>query len=154
MSPSDQLSSPVDSSLSHSQRQHLRIVSLFQLSLVYKQANSSQIIQYRLCSCLDNSSSSPSLHLTNACCSWMPCPEEKTLFLRCLSRLPRGRKLLLRKSTCSVAEAPDVPTKRLQVATSQVRPVPVFSTASQHFLVVQHCVKVTQFSDNSLKNNT
>ena len=71
MSSSNQLSSPVDSSLSHSQSQQLRIVSLSQLSWVHKQANLSQIIQYHLCSCLDNSSSYPSLHLSTACGAWM-----------------------------------------------------------------------------------
>ena len=82
----------------------------------------------------------------------VPCPDKKTLFLRCWSRLPRGHKSLLRKSTCSVAEVPDVPTKSPQVATSDVCPIPVFSTASRRFLVVRllalatlNCHLVPQF---------
>ena len=84
-----------------------------------------QFIQYRLCSCLDNSSSSPTLHLTTTCCSWMfhaqmtlflrwlcswgacrTCQEAASryfasplaLFLRFLMCLPWGRRLQLRKS--------------------------------------------------------
>ena len=44
MYPSNQLSSPVDSSLSHSQRQQLKTVPLFQLSWVYKQANWAKLL--------------------------------------------------------------------------------------------------------------
>ena len=61
---------------------------------------------------------------------YVSCPDEKTLFLRFLSRLPRGHRSLLRKSACFVPEAPNVPTKRPQVATSQGRPVPIFVATS------------------------
>ena len=80
-----------------------------------------QFIKYRLCSCRDNSFSSPSLHLTTACCSWMfhaetrrlcsrgscrACQEAAShyfasplvLFLRLLTCLPRGSRSQLRKS--------------------------------------------------------
>ena len=70
MSPSDQLSSSIDSSLSHLQLQQVTTVTLFQPSWVYKWLLWTQFIQYRLCSCL-NISSSTSLHLTTACYSWM-----------------------------------------------------------------------------------
>ena len=90
MSRSDQLSSSVDSSLSHSQRQQLRTVSLFQLSWVYKQVNLSRIIQYRHCSCLDNISSSPSLHLATACCLGRTIPsEEDFCSRRCFAQRSR-----------------------------------------------------------------
>ena len=122
MSRSSHLTSPVDSSLRHLQYQRVTTMSRFQPQWVYKQASSTQIIQYRLCSCLDNSSSSPSLHLTTACCSWMfhsqmrrlcswgaclACQEAASryfasplaLFLRLLTCLPRGHRSQLRKST-------------------------------------------------------
>ena len=90
MSPSDQLSSPVDSSLSHSHLQQLKTVSLFQLSWVYKQANLSQIIQYHHYSCLDDISSSPSLYLATACCPGRTIPsEEDFCSRRCFARRSR-----------------------------------------------------------------
>ena len=89
MSASDQLISPVDSSLSHSQCQQLRTVSLFQLCWVYKQATLTQIIQYHHCSCLDNISS-PSLHLATACCPGRTIPsEEDFCSRRCLTQRSR-----------------------------------------------------------------
>ena len=89
-----------------------------------------QFIQYHLCSCLDNTSSSPSLCLTTACCSWMfyaktrrPCS-----WGSCCA----CQEAASATGTVSIQypEAPDVPTKKLQVATSQVRPVPVFVPTS------------------------
>ena len=122
MSSSDQLSSPMDSSLSHLQCQQETTVSFFQLSWVYKQAtlptyismlhSVSPLLLPRQQLLLSKSSPHHCLLLLD-----VPCPVVKILFLRFLSRLPRGRKSLLRKSACSVPEAPDVPTKRPQVAT-------------------------------------
>ena len=124
-----------DSSLSHSQRPQLRTVSLFQLSWIYKQANLSQIILYRLCSCLNNISST-SLHLTTsvpAAPAWMFHAQMRRLVPEVLRVcLQRGRKFLLCKSTCP---APNMPAKRPpQVATSQVCPVPVIVTTSVVFV--------------------
>ena len=62
MCPSKLFSSPISSWLWHPQCQEAATLSLFQLHWVYKQANSSQIILYRLCLCLDN---------TTACSPWM-----------------------------------------------------------------------------------
>ena len=97
MSPSDQLSSSFDSSLSHLQLQQATLASLFQPESVYKQASWTQIFQYCLCSCLENISSSTSLHLITAC--WLllmdvPWPDEKTLYLRFLACLPSDCKSL------------------------------------------------------------
>ena len=64
------------------------------------QPNFSQIIQYRLCSCLNNICSSTSLDLTTACCSWM-----------FHTQMSRG---------CSCVSS-RVPAKRLWAAASQVR---------------------------------
>ena len=61
----------ISSWLWHPRSQVATTLSLLQLQWVYKQANSSQIIQYCLCFCLDNTSSSTSLDLTIARCSWM-----------------------------------------------------------------------------------
>ena len=138
MTPSDQLSSPMDSSLSHLQHQQVTTVSLFQLSWIYKQATFHPVYSVlppllpRQQLLLSKSSPHHCLLLLD-----VPYPDEKTLFLKFLSYLPRGRKSLLRKSACSVPEAPYLPTKRLQVVTSQVCPVPVFIPASCHPLVVQ-----------------
>ena len=49
----------------------------------------------------------------------VPCPDVKTSLLWFLLHLPGGCKSQLCKSACSVPEAPDVPTKRPQVATSK-----------------------------------
>ena len=131
MSTSDQPSSPMDSSLSHLQRQQVTTVSLFQLSWVYEQTSLvpvhsvSPLLLPRQQLLLSKSSPQHCLLLLD-----VPCRDDKTLFPRFLSRLPRGRKSLLCKSTCSVPEAPDMPTKRQQVATSQVRPAPVFIATS------------------------
>ena len=98
-----------------------------QPQLVYKEASWTQIIQYRLCSCFDNISST-SLHLTTACCSWMFHAQRRRLILEVPHAcLPKDHKLLLCKSTCP---APNVPAKRPQVATSQDHPVPVIITTS------------------------
>ena len=127
MSPSDQLSSPIDSSLSHSRRQQLTTMLLFELSWVYKQATLdpdytvSPLFLPRQQPLLSKSSPHHCLLPLD-----VPCTDEKNLFLWFLSRLPRVRKSQLRKSACFVPESPDVPTKRPQLATSQVRPVPVF----------------------------
>ena len=126
MSSSDQLSSPMESSLSHSQCQQVTTVSFFQLSWVYKQATLDPVhsvsplllLQQQLL--LSKSSPHHCLLLLD-----VPRPDNKILFLSFLSRLPRGRK-----SVSLVPEAPDAPTKRPQVATSQVRPVPVFVVTS------------------------
>ena len=103
----------MDSSLSHLQRQQVTTVSLFQLSWVYVQSTLDPV-----------SSVSPLLlpqqHLLlyksspHHCLLLLviPCPDEKTLFLRFLSRLPRGSKSLLRKSACPVPEDPEAPAKR------------------------------------------
>ena len=137
MSPSDQLSSPMNSSLSHIQCQQVTTVLLFQLSWVYKQAtfdpvhSVSPLLLPRQQLLLSKSSSHHCLLLLD-----VPGPDKKTLFLRCLSRLQRGRKSLLCKSACSVPVAPDVPTKMPQDATLQVRPVPVFIAASRRPIVV------------------
>ena len=49
-----------------------------------------QIIQYRLCSCLDNIFSSPSLHLATACCPGRAIPsEEDFCSRRCFARRSR-----------------------------------------------------------------
>ena len=131
MSPSDQLSSPMDSSLSHLQCQQVTTVSLFQLSWVYKQAtldpvhSVSPLLLPQQQLFLSKSSPHHCLLLLD-----VPCPAENISFLRFLSLIPRGRKSLLRKSACSVPEAPGVPTKRPQVATSQVHPVPAFIATS------------------------
>ena len=60
-----------------------------------------QIIQYRLCSCLNNSYSSPSLHLTTACCSWMFHAQTRR--------------------HCSAPEVPVAPAKKSQATSSRVR---------------------------------
>ena len=110
--PSDQLSSPMDSSLSHLPRQQVTTVPLFQLSWAYKQAtldpvkSVSPLLLPQQQLLLSKSSSHHCLRLLD-----VPCPDMKTLFLRFLPCLPRGLKL-----ACSVPEAPDVPTKRPQVA--------------------------------------
>ena len=117
MSPSDQLSSSMNSSLSHLQCQQVTTVPLFQLSWVYKQATLDPVHsvlplllpQQQLL--LSKSSPHHFLLLLD-----VPCQDEKTLFLRFLSRMPRGHKSLLCKSACSVPETPDVPAKRPQVA--------------------------------------
>ena len=99
MSPSDQFSSPTDSSLSHLQRQQVTSVSLFQLSCVYKQAtldpvhSVSPLLLPRQQLLLSKSSPHHCLLLLD-----VPCPDEKILFLRLLTRPPRGRRLQLRKS--------------------------------------------------------
>ena len=137
MSPSDQLSSPVDSSLSHAQRQQLRIVSLFQRCWVYKQTNLSQIIQYRLCSCLDNSSSSSSLHLALPAAPGCSIPRREDFVPEMLvapTKRPQVVTLQVRLLSCwGYWRATKIP----QVATSHVRPLPVYSTASRRFFVVQ-----------------
>ena len=113
MSPSDQLSSSIDSSLSNTGK--CAPCHLFNPVEYISRLFWTQIIQYRLCSCLDNSSS-PSFHcLLNLD---VPCPDEKTLFLRFLTRacletasfcfpsllallpmsLPRGRRSQHQKS--------------------------------------------------------
>ena len=56
------LTSPMGWRLKRPRLREATILSLFQPPGVYKQANFSQIIQYRPCSCLDNISS-PRLHL-------------------------------------------------------------------------------------------
>ena len=124
ISPSNQLSSPMDSSLSHSQPQQVttRLLCCSSNSVGYiSRLLWTQIIQYRLCNCLYTSSSSQSLHLTTACCTWMfhaqtwryccqrscrACQEAAihnfasllALFLRFLTCLSRFRRLQLRKS--------------------------------------------------------
>ena len=98
MSPSNQLSSSIDSAVcnsgkcapSHSSNPVEYISRLFW----------TQFIQYCLCSCLDNSSSSIKSS-PHHCLLDVLCPDEKTLFLRCLSHLPEGHKFLLRKFTCA-----------------------------------------------------
>ena len=108
MSPSDQLSSLMDSSLSHLQCQQMTTVSLFELSWVYKQATLDPVhsvlplLLPRQQLLLSKSSPHHCLLLLD-----VPCPDEKALFLRFLF--------------CA---------KRPQVATSQVCPVPVFVAAS------------------------
>ena len=90
MSPSNQLSCHVHSSLSHSQHQQVRTMSLFQPPMVYRLANLSQIIQYCHCSCLDNISSSPNLYLATACCPGRTIPgEEDFCSWRCFARRSR-----------------------------------------------------------------
>ena len=108
MSPSDQLGSSIDSSLSHLQLQQVTSVSLFQPQSVYKQASWTQIIQYRLCSCLENISSSTSLHLTMPAapgCSiprWEDfVPEVLALCLTLLACLPKGRRSYFASPPCS-----------------------------------------------------
>ena len=95
MSLSDQLSSSIDSSLSHLQLQQVTMVSLFQPSWVYKQAtldpihSVSPLLLPRQHLLLYKSSPHHCLlHLD------VPCPDKKTLFLRFLSCLPSGCKSL------------------------------------------------------------
>ena len=104
-----------------------RVTYPTQLSICIIRLFWTQIILYRLCCCLDNISSS-SLHLTTAYCSWL-FHHQMRRFVPEIPHvcLPRGRKFLLRKSTCP---APNVPAKRPQVATSQIRSVPVIVTTS------------------------
>ena len=71
MCPSKLFSSPMGSWHKRPRRQKAATLSLCQLHWVYKQAIWSHFIQYRLCFYLDNNSSSTSLDLTTACCSWM-----------------------------------------------------------------------------------
>ena len=95
MSPSSHLSSPVDSSLSHSQCQQVTTMSLFQLQWVYKQASLdphlsvSPLLLPRQHLLLYKSSPHPCLLLLD-----VPFPDEKTLFPRFLSCLSSGRKLV------------------------------------------------------------
>ena len=91
ISHSDQLSSSIDSSLSHLQLWQVSTVSLFQASWVYKQAVLDPDHQYCLCSCLDNISSSTSLDLTTACCSWMFHAQTRRLCSWCSSHVPAKR---------------------------------------------------------------
>ena len=76
MSPSNQLSSSMDSSLTHSQHQQVTTMSLFNSVAYISRLLWTQIIQYRLCSCLDNSSSS-NLHLATASCPGCTIPSEE-----------------------------------------------------------------------------
>ena len=71
MSPSDQVSSLMDSSLSHLQCQQVTTCHSSNSVGYISRLLRTQFIQYCLCSCLDNNSSSPSLHFITACCSWM-----------------------------------------------------------------------------------
>ena len=130
MSPSNQLSSSIDSSLSHLQLQQATSVSLFQPQWVYKVASWTQIIQYCFCSCLDNISSSTSLHLTTVCCSWMFHAQTRRLcsWGSCracqvaASRYPQARLLCSWCSQHAYQEAGG--------CTSQVRPVPAIVATS------------------------
>ena len=95
MSPSDQLSSSIDSSLSHLQLQQVTTVSLFQPQWVYKQAvldpvhSVSPLLLPRQHLLLYKSSPHHCLPLLD-----VPCPDKKTLFQRFLTCLPSGCKLL------------------------------------------------------------
>ena len=95
MSPSDQLSSSIGSPLTHLQLHQVTTVSLFQPSRVYKQAtldpiNSvSPLLLPQQHLLLYKSSPHHCLLLLD-----VPCPDEKTLFLRFLLCLPSGRKSL------------------------------------------------------------
>ena len=93
MSPSSLLSSPVGSSLSHSQHQQVTTMSPFRPRYVDKQAvldpvhSVSPLLLPRQQFLLSKSSPHHCLlHLD------LPCTDEKTLFLRCLTCLPSGRK--------------------------------------------------------------
>ena len=152
MCPSKLFSSPISSWLWHPQRQEAATLSLFQLHWVYKQANSSQNIQYSLCFCLDNTFTSTSLDFTTACCYWMfhaqmtrACswdssrPAKRPWAAASQVRLPchqrayqEDSRLLLRKSA-------------LYMSSSWL---PLSSATSSHL----HR-KGPQFSDTSLKNN-
>ena len=123
MSPSNQISSSIDSSLSHPQLHQVTTVSLFQPSWVYKQSTLDPI----------NSVSPlllPRQHLLlyksppHDCLLHLdvPFPDEKILFLRFLA--PACQE------TESLCPEPNVPAERPQVATSQVQTVPVFVATS------------------------
>ena len=64
----------------HHSDAHSSSKQLFCHSSNPQEGNFSQIIQYRLDSCLDNSSSSPSLHLACACCPGHNIPSEHKLY--------------------------------------------------------------------------
>ena len=152
MSPSSHLSSPVDSSLSYSQRQQVTPMSLFQPSWVYKQATldpvdsvsplrlpRQHLLVYK---------SSPHHYLLLLD---VPFPDEKTVFLRLLSRLPSGRKSLPASPLSLFLKLLASPTKRPQVA---LRKSALFLPSSQlhHAPVVQllaleslNCNPVPQF---------
>ena len=130
MSPSDQLSSSIDSSLCHLQLQQVTTVSLFQPSWVYKQATLDPIHsvlplllpqQHLL---LYKASPHHCLLLLD-----VPRPDEKILLLRFLSCLPSGRKSQRCKSTLflfllQLHHAPVV--QLLALASLNCHPVPQF----------------------------
>ena len=82
MSPSDQLSSSIDSSLSHLQW-------VYQQAVLDPVCSVSPMLLPRQHLLLYKSSPHHCLLLLD-----VPCPDEKTLFLRFLTRLPSGRKSL------------------------------------------------------------
>ena len=127
MSPSDQFSSSIDSSLSHLQLQQVTTVSLFQPSWVYKQVildpihSVSPLLLPRQYLLLYKSSPHYCLLLLD-----VACPDEKIMFLRFLARACQEVTRFCFASPLALL------LPRPQVATSQVCPVPVFIAASSH----------------------
>ena len=103
MSPSDQLSSPMDSSLSHLQRQQVTMVSLFQPSWVYKQAP------------LDPVHSGPPLILPRQHLLLYKSSPHHCLLPEVLVVPAKWPQVITRKPACSVPDAPSVSTQRPQV---------------------------------------
>ena len=137
MSPSDQLSSYIDSSLSHLQLQQVTSVSLFQPQ--WEQASWTQIIQYHLCSCLDKISCCTSLHLTTACCSWMFHSQTRRLCSwgscsACQVAASRYAQAHLLCSWCSKHAYQEAAGR-----TSQVRPVLAIVATSSHSCGAASC---------------
>ena len=127
MSPSDQISSPIDSSLSHLQHGQACTVSLIQPSWVYKQAvldpdySASPLLLPRQQLLFSKPSSHHCLLLLD-----VPCPDEKTLFLRFLMHACQETA-----SFCFASPLALLPTCLLRGRRSQHHKSALFQLSSQ-----------------------